>query len=293
MSNQAHVRLRGVLFVVAGGILWGTIGVAVNALYASTPATALSVLYYRFLFATPVLFALLFFREGRSGLRISRRALSAALVLGGTLAASQLCYFAAIRDTGVAVATLIAICVAPPLVAVISVYLFKEPLTRSVLLALGLSIAGVALLSDLESATSSYRGILLALGSAATFAVVILMGRVLAGHGRPLQVNAVAIGFGTLLLTPLAAPGLNVSFTLLGWSLLLYLGVVTTALSYWLFVAGVQTVSATEASVLTLVDPLVATLLAYLLFGERLGTAGLLGGGLLIVAFLLISLRKV
>lgn len=291
MSNRVFSRSRGVLFILSAGVLWGTIGVAVNYLYAVTATTALTILYYRFLFATPVLLLLLF-RRGFSP--VGRLELRPMLIMGSTLAASQLLYFAALREVGVAVATLVAICVPPIFVALASPFLFKEALTRAVLTALGLAALGVFLLTGFEqtSEASSLRGIVIAVGSAATFAAVVLSGRSLAGYNNPLQANAVAIGFGTLVLTPVAATfGLDTSFTVLGWALLVYLGVVTTALSYWLFVEGMRRVSATEASILTLIDPLVATALAYGLFGERLGPTGFVGAALLLAAFFLIGRR--
>lgn len=292
MSKRVLARPRGVLFVLAAGILWSTIGVAVNYMYASTPTTALTILYYRFLFATPVLVMLLLSRGVFSP--IKGPDLRAMLVMGSMLAASQLCYFAALREIGVAVATLIAICVPPIFVALASTFLFKEALTKAVLTALCLAALGVFLLIGFEKASepSSLWGVVIALGSAATFAAVILAGRSLAGYDRPLQANAVTIGFGTLLLTPIASTlGIGTSFTALGWSLLVYLGVVTTALSYWLFVEGMRSVSATEASILTLIDPLVATALAYLLIDERLEPTGLIGAALLLAAFVIISRR--
>lgn len=292
MSNRVLARPRGVLFVLAAGILWGTIGVAVNYMYASTPTTALTILYYRFLFATPVLVMLPLSRGAFSP--IKGPDLRAMLVMGSMLAVSQLCYFSALREIGVAVATLIAICVPPIFVTLASTFLFKEALTKAVLTALCLAALGVFLLIGFEQASkpSSLWGVVIALGSAVTFATVVLAGRSLAGYDRPLQANAVAIGFGTLLLTPVATTlGIDTSFTALGWSLLIYLGVVTTALSYWLFVEGMRIVSATEASILTLIDPLVATALAYLLFDERLEPTGLVGAALLLAAFVMISRR--
>ncbi len=76
----------------------------------------------------------------------------------------------------------------------------------------------------------------------------------------------------------------------MGWALLLYLGLVPSALVYGLFLTGMRSTPATVASVLTLVEPLTATILAVVFFGERLGTLGLLGGTLLLGAILVLAL---
>jgi DME family drug/metabolite transporter len=59
---------------------------------------------------------------------------------------------------------------------------------------------------------------------------------------------------------------------------------VPTALAYVCFLAGMRHTTATVATIATLIEPLTSTTLAWLLFGERLGPLGLLGGALLLGA---------
>lgn len=86
--------------------------------------------------------------------------------------------------------------------------------------------------------------------------------------------------------------GLHLSYPPAGWLLLLYLGVVPTALAYALFLLGMRHIAATAASIVTLLEPLVAAGLAWLLLGERLGPLGLLGATLLLGAVALLSTGK-
>jgi DME family drug/metabolite transporter len=76
-----------------------------------------------------------------------------------------------------------------------------------------------------------------------------------------------------------------------GWLLLIYLGAVPSALGYVLFFRGMQVTSATVATLITLVEPLTATLLAWWLFKEQLGPFGFVGAGLLIGSLLLLARR--
>jgi hypothetical protein len=61
-----------------------------------------------------------------------------------------------------------------------------------------------------------------------------------------------------------------------------------TALAYALFFHGVKSATASEASIGALAEPLTGTVLAVVIFGERLGPWGLVGAVLLIsvIAFL-------
>jgi DME family drug/metabolite transporter len=73
-----------------------------------------------------------------------------------------------------------------------------------------------------------------------------------------------------------------------GWPWLLYLGAVTTATAYALYTTGLRRVPASVAGIVSLAEPLTATLLGSVLFGERLGVTGLAGAGLLFAAVALI-----
>lgn len=68
------------------------------------------------------------------------------------------------------------------------------------------------------------------------------------------------------------------------WGPLLYLGVFATALTTLLQTVGQRTVSAAEASLIYALEPVTATMLSYLLIGEKVGLRGALGGGLVVLA---------
>src|SRR2546422_1008688 len=89
----------------------------------------------------------------------------------------------------------------------------------------------------------------------------------------------------------LATPGAGRQLAL-GWPWLLYLGAVTTAGAYALYTAGLRHVPASAAGVASLLEPLTATLLGVILFGERLGVAGWAGAVLLLGALVLLALAE-
>jgi DME family drug/metabolite transporter len=133
-------------------------------------------------------------------------------------------------------------------------------------------------------------GVIFSLIAAVSYASVIICGRFLAADYHPLQVTAVTFGAGTLVLVLVnLASEMVAVHTTQGWLLLLYLGVVPTAFAYWLFQMGLRSVSATAASIVSMLDPLVAALLAWILFGETLATTGIVGAGLLMLSIFLIS----
>jgi len=282
--------------ILLAGTLWGTVGITTRLLYQLTATNPLSVGFFRLAFAAPVLGLACWALLGRKALHIARRDLVRMALIGGMLALYQACYFAAIVLVGVAVATLVTLCLAPVLVALFSVVVLREPLTRRVIIALVCALVGIGCIVGVQSGgvlhADPVRGVALACGSALGYAILTLAGRSLAGRYAAIQVNAVGFAAGALLLLPLAlASGFVVAYPAQGWALLVYLGVVPSALGYVLFLTGMRTTPATVSSILTLMEPLTATVLAWILFGERLGPLGLVGAVLLLGALLLLALK--
>jgi drug/metabolite transporter, DME family len=212
-------------------------------------------------------------RPGRAGLpALARR--PASLLAGLGQAGFQVTFLAAVELTGVAVGTLVAIGSAP---------VFSGILTRTVervwLLATGLAVAGVALLAVGGAQHLSPYGVLAALGAGLSYALYTAASRSLAQQGEP-PASVAAAGF--VVAAALLAPALLVTdrswiWTTGGLTLVLYLGIVATAVAYLLFVAGLRHVMAPAAQTIGLAEPVVATTLGVLVLGERLRPLGLVG----------------
>lgn len=281
----------GLLLIVLAAIMWGTTGVATRTVFAISDTSPLSVAFCRLAFSLPALGIASASLLGRTQLRVKRPHLLVMVVIGVMLALYQAFFFAALQHVGVAVATLVTLCAAPVLVAVLSAILLRERPSRRVLLALAAALAGTLLLASPNDTAGlgadTLTGVLLALGSAFGYALVALLTRSVAREYHSLQTVTVGFTVGTLVLLPaMLADGPKLDFPPLGWTIVVYLGLVPTALGYAIFTRGMRTTSATVASTATLVEPLTATLLAWLLFDERIGPLGLIGAGLLLGAMI-------
>lgn len=274
------VARPGLLLIMLSAIMWGTVGVTTQALYDLTVTTPLSIGFFRLLLATPALFLAGWFSLRQGLFQAPRRDLALMILIGAMTAGYQVCYFTAIEYIGVAVAALITLCTAPVMVAAISAGVMREWPTGRVALAMGCALAGTMMLIEIqpEAQEEMVYGVLLALGSALGYAIITLSSRVLAGRYHPLQPIAIGFCFGAIVLFPFAfANGFVVHYSLAGWGLLLYLGLVPTALAYGLFLQGMRSTTATVASIVTLLEPLTSTVLAWLIFGERFSSLGLFG----------------
>lgn len=288
-------RLRGALCLAAGALLWGTAGIASKAAVALEPVSPISIAFYRLLFCLPLLLAYGWYRYGWRLLAVRHEHRRSVLFLALTIGLYQVFYFAAVRETGVALATLVALGGAPFLVALLAAVFLRERPRRATLLALLLAVPGALLLIGLPSqavgAGNPLLGTSLAAIAALGYAAFALQSRRLAGSYASIQLVLLAFGGAAMLILPLAlAEGLFVPARWEVWGLLVYTGLLPTAVAYLLFFTGLRHSTATLAGLLTVLEPLGATLLAWLLFDERLGSAGLLGGGLILAALALSSL---
>lgn len=216
----------------------------------------------------------------------------AVLLAGACVAAYQLCFFAGVQRTGVAVGTVVAIGSGPAFAGALGWLVLRERPGPRWAPATGLACAGVALLALGGSAAAvSPSGVLLALGAGAGYASYTVISKQLlhAGHA-PERVMAAAFGTGGVLLLPVLAatagpwlghPG--------GLALIAFLGVVPTAGAYLLFARGLRELSAGETTTLTLAEPLTATALGAVVLGERPGALAILGAALVLAGLLTLA----
>jgi DME family drug/metabolite transporter len=297
MVSQNPTR-RDFIFVMCASISWGTVGVATQAIYAHSEAVSLSMAFFRLAIAAPLFLLASWLQLGWRIFQIKARDLGIMLLMGGLQALYQVSYSAAITYTGVTISTLIALCVAPVVVALGSPMVTGEHLTPKIFLALVSALGGTVLLvvanANPQGEHATLSGIFLSLLAAIGYAIFILCGRLLTSMYHPLHVNAVAFGSGAILLLCFALPlgSLSVAYSTWEWLVLLYLGCVPTALAYGLFQAGMRSLSATVTSIVTLCEPLTAALLAWIIFHEELGPLSWLGAAFLLGAMILLMGRS-
>jgi drug/metabolite transporter, DME family len=295
-ATAPSVAASGFPLVVLAALCWGTAGVSGRVVADRTDLGPLDIAWHRMAIGAAVLLAVHLLGRRRRGpsLPVSRPvAVRLALVAAG-LAAYQLAYFAAVATAGVSIATLVALGLAPLLIAVGAAVLGHGRPDGATLVALAAALAGLGLLVGLTAGASTgtavLMGALLAVGSALGYAVVTL-----ASGPVPAGVPVTIVGFagGALLLTPVAlAVGLRTTGDPVALAVLVYLGAVPSALAYGLFFRGLRTVPGAVAAIVTLLEPVTATVLATAFLGERLPLGAMAGGALVLAAVTGLYLRR-
>ncbi|SCD26743.1 drug/metabolite transporter, DME family [Streptomyces sp. BpilaLS-43] len=283
---------RSLFYLVVAGIAWGTAGAAASLLYRDSDIGPLSLSFWRCAGGLVLLAAVLAVRprRPRAQAESGRRRLLRILGTGLGLTVFQSAYFAAVEATGLAVGTVITLGAGPVLIAVGARLILGERLGRGGIVAVAGALAGLAVLV-LGGETADVRptGVLLALLSASGYAAITLLTRWLGrdgSSGDALATSAWAFGIGAVGLLPLAsAEGLVPHTAAPGqvlW-LMVYVAAVPTALAYALYFTGAAVVRSATVSVIMLLEPVSAALIAVTVLGERL-TAATVTGTLLLLA---------
>ncbi|MFE9774606.1 DMT family transporter [Streptomyces sp. NPDC005931] len=281
---------RGLLYLIVAGAAWGTAGAAASLVYRAGDMGPVALSFWRCATGLVLLLAArLLLRRDRTAVRepFARSARKAGAT-GVGLAVFQTAYFAAVEATGLAVATVVTLGAGPVLIALGARVTLKERLGRGGLAAVVGALAGlvVLVLGDGEAIVEPW-GVLLALLSAAGYSAMTLLTRWWGRDGGTDSSGTTVGAFAvtTLVLLPFAgAEGLlpHTDEPGLLLCLLVYIATVPTALAYGLYFAGAAVVRSATVSVIMLLEPVGAAVLAVVLIGERL-TAATLAGTLLML----------
>jgi DME family drug/metabolite transporter len=272
----ANNTRTGMWFVLAAAMLWGTTGT--SQAFAPAGFDPLVIGTLRLALGGGAMLVMVLLRSGTTQLR--GWPLKSTLAAAAFTALYQVCFFAGVAKTGVAVGTIVGIGSAPVAGGALG-YLFRhERLGRTWFAATALAIAGCAILtlSSGGEVVIDLLGVLLAIGAGVAYAAYTLVIKGLLEQHEPDAAIAVVFCLGALMLAPLLI-GREMAWLAAPRSIavVLHLGLVTAALAYWFFTRGLQRIQVATAVTLSLAEPLTAGLLGVLLLGERLNPLSFCG----------------
>ena len=269
---------RSIGSVLLAGVLFGTAGTA-GAL-GPDGTTPLGVGAMRLIIGAVTLVAVLALRGTSPGrvIRLWRHP----PVIAAALAAAmyQLCFFTAIQEIGVGLATLVTVGSGPIFAGLLGWGVLRHRPAGTWALATAICIVGLVLRSwDQLGGGGGVVGLGLALaaGLASATWTVSAKHQYDRGVGK-LELPAATFSLGGLLLVPvLLSQPLAWLAEPTGLALALYLGVATMAIANVVLSLGLGNLSPGPVTTLMLSDPLVATILGVVVLGETLGPAAWLG----------------
>ena len=280
----------GVWFVIGAALLWGTTGTAQAFAPSGYDPKVIGAL--RLLIGGVALLGLAIYRRELGRLRDwNWRPLFMAAAFTATY---QVCFFAAVDKTGVAVGTIVGIGSAPVFGGFLGRVFRGEKLSRRWITATFLAIAGCGLLSlSGGDVAIDPLGIFLALGAGAAYAAYTLMIKGLLEQHAPNAVMALVVCLGAVLISPVLV-NCDLEWLLQPRSIgvVMHLGLATMALSYWLFARGLQTVQVSTAVTLSLTEPMTAATLGIAVLGEQLNIQAFTGISMIFAGLVVLLVRR-
>jgi len=230
-----------------------------------------SVLFFRYLFAIPIL-GIMIKARGRN-FRLKQQEILPLIALGLLVSISSLTLFQSYNfmEAGIASTLLF---VYPIMVALIMVAFFKEKITLLTILCILMALGGIALLfKGGDGSTLSMTGILLVMVSSLSYAIYIV------GVNRPIlkEVATLKITFYILLFgLSLFLIRVNFGATLIMpekwylWFNPIALAVFPTAISFLCTTSAIQYIGSTPTAILGALEPVTAVFFGVVVFGEIL-----------------------
>ncbi|MGC9220043.1 MAG: DMT family transporter [Solirubrobacteraceae bacterium] len=265
-NDNSHIAA-----VLLAALLWGTTGTVAHQAPLGSPQLVVGM--STFGFGGLLLFAL----DAPAVLSTLRdRSLTPLLVTGavGVIVYASL-YYVAMKLVGVAVGNALALGSGPVWAMAMELLLDRRRLVHGAVAATALTIAGVLLLGSAARSVAGHdplAGVACALVAGGGYGVYAWAGGRLIAAGRPSRPALASIfSLASLMLVPamfIIGPG--PLWHPRGLVILAYLAVLPMAAAYVLFGYGLRGMAASTATTLALAEPVVATLLATLVLGERL-----------------------
>jgi drug/metabolite transporter (DMT)-like permease len=240
--------------------------------------------------------ALLVVAPGR--LRVARSELPVLAVFGiAGLAFVQWFYFVAIHRLELGVALLIQY-LAPLLVALFARYVMHRQVRRRIWLALALALVGLSFVLEIWGGSElDGIGVGASLLAAASYALYILIAEREIGRRDAISLTAYGFLFASLFWaivqpwwtfpTGVFDDAATAAWDVPVWSLMLWMVVLGTIVPFGLLVGSLRFVSATRAGITAMIEPVAATVVAWVWLGEALGAAQLAGGTLVLAGIVL------
>jgi drug/metabolite transporter (DMT)-like permease len=279
--------------ILLAAVCWGVMAVVAKLLFRGRSVDPLTLVVIRADLTALILLGVLALLR-RQALRVGpRELLIAALVGVGGLMTNNYLYFLALDLTSVATALLLQY-QAPILVALYTVLVERQRLSGRLLAALASALVGCALVVrayDPAALRVNLPGLVAGLGTAAAFAFYLLASRAALRRMSVGSLLTFAYLAAALLWSLAIPPWRLVSHGYSGelWGAFLCIALFGTVIPFGLFVGGLRFLAPAQASIVSMLEPVVAAGVAFLVLGESLAPLQLLGGFLVLGGVLLVE----
>lgn len=274
---------KGYALVFLAASMWGTLGIFAKLLYGYS-LDPFTIVFFR---ASTAFFLLLLYNNFRNNLNFKKDKLRFYALYGFfSVFLFYALYFYAVKLSSVSLAVLL-LYTAPIYSTIMGYLIFRERITPMKLASLGMVFAGVLFVTELNGSVNMV-GVILGLLSGFTYALYGILGKIAVREDTPGEALMYTLGFGALFLLPFT----KFSIPIEAIPYLAALGIFPTFLAYLMYNHALQDIEASRASIVATVEPVVALILAYVIFHEVLTPKQIFGASMIIFGALLLQYEE-
>jgi len=277
-------QLTGILLITISAASFGTLAIFSKLLYEDN-LDIFTILFLRFGFSALLMLVILLARREK----FPHGKILLQLIGMGALGyvGQSFSYLTAIKYASAGLVALL-LYLYPMFVFILSVIVLHEKATWIKIVAIIIALVGTALTVD--PAGGQLPGILLAITAALIYSIYIIVGTDVMKHVSAVQSSLVIFAAaGTVYGILMTFNGIHLPSTNSGWINILGIVLVATVIPVVAFLAGLERIGPTNAAMLSALEPVVTVLLAAWIFGERLQSIALFGGGMILVAVIILT----
>jgi len=293
MKHQKTPR-AGYLYIIIAATLWAVSGTSSKFLF-NRGVTPQDLVQLRLVISTVLLFGFLLIYKP-SLIRISAKDIWRFILLGTVgMAAIQYTYFFAISRINVGIAILLEY-LSSIFIVLYTLFFTREKLSLVVIMALAGTISGCYLVVgayNTDILTMNSAGIIAGVCCALAFAYYTIQGEVVMRKYEPVTVLFYAligaVFVWNLVLPPFKSFASGYSYS--EWGVILYIGVLGTAIPFSLYFKGVKMIRSARANITSTLEPIIAGLISFVFLGETMEALQLAGALLVISSIILLQLN--
>lgn len=274
-------KIRSIIYILLSGMLWGCMGLFVRVLNKQGIAS-MDIVFLRAI-VTAVAMVIYLFIFHRRMLKIHWKDFWCFLGTGiASITFFNFCYFKAIMMTSLSVAAVL-LYTAPAIVMILSYILFREAFTVRKVIAIVMTFFGCMLVTGMlgQQQAITTTGLLYGLGAGLGYAFYSIFSRYALEKGY----HSLTITCYTFIVTTVVSVFFtNVSkVSMVVFSSPLYvmltvaLGLICTVAPYLLYTLGLQEVDNSHAAIIASIEPVTATVLGFVVFGEDITVVKMMG----------------
>ncbi|MBD1372677.1 DMT family transporter [Hazenella sp. IB182357] len=282
-------ELRGSILVIASATCFGLM--PIFAIYAyQNGLNVTTLLFLRFGIAALLFFFYLVIK-GELRKLTYRETLNLLLLGGGLYTGQSFLYFSAVQYLTPALAALL-LYLYPLFVYILSVLLKEEKVTLRSLIAMGIALIGITLVLGYPNlGPINMKGVYLAVGAALLYSIYIISGNRLSLKLSPIVTSSyislfAAVSFLSIILVQ---EEFRLPLTWVGWISVWGVAIFSTVIAILTFFAGTNWIGPTKASIISMIEPVVTILFAWILFKEHMTFIQILGAFIVLLGGVIIT----